>query len=41
MTDFDQAPAQIGTLTADILKTLLWRAIEAQSSREDDSADGG
>jgi len=30
MVDFDQTPAQIGALTADILKMLLWRAIEAQ-----------
>ena len=31
--DFDQTPAQIGALTADILKTLLRRAVEAQRSR--------
>ena len=32
MADFDQTPAQIGALTADILKTLLWRAVEAEHS---------
>jgi hypothetical protein len=32
MVDFDQTPAQIGAMTADILKTLLWRAVEAQHS---------
>ncbi len=30
MADFDQTPAQIGALTADILKTLLWRAVQTQ-----------
>ena len=40
MVDFDQTPAQIGALTADILKMLLWRAVEAQRSREGDCADG-
>lgn len=40
MTDFDQTPAQIGALTADILKVLLRRAVEAQaSSRGQDSDD--
>ena len=39
MIDFDQTPAQIGALTADILKMLLWRAIAAQTSREGDDAD--
>ena len=34
MADFDQTPAQIGALTADILKTLLWHAIEAQDSHD-------
>jgi len=32
MADFDQTPAQIAALTADILKTLLKRAVEAQRS---------
>ena len=44
MVDFEQTPAQIGALTADTLKMLLWRAIEAQgSARGDDAtdADGG
>jgi AcrR family transcriptional regulator len=40
MVDFDQTPAQIGVLTADILKMLLWRAIETQPSREGDYVDG-
>jgi len=40
MVDFDKTPAQIGALTADHLKMLLWRAIEAQHSREGDCADG-
>jgi AcrR family transcriptional regulator len=30
MADFNQTPAQIGALTADILKTLLRRAVAAQ-----------
>lgn len=30
MVDFNQTPAQIGALTAQILKGLLWRAVEAQ-----------
>ncbi len=32
MADFDQSPAQVGVLTADILKTLLERAAERQCS---------
>ena len=32
MADFDKTPAQIGALTADILKTLLQRAVQAQRS---------
>ena len=32
MADFNQTPAQIGALTADILKTLLRHAVEAQHS---------
>jgi hypothetical protein len=44
MVDFDQTPAQIGALTADILKTFLKRAVESQLSREGGVAmpvDGG
>ena len=40
MADFDQTPTQIGTLTADILKTLLRRAVEAQGSRGSFATDG-
>jgi AcrR family transcriptional regulator len=46
MVDFDQSPAQIGTLTADILKVLLRRAVISQNSAEtvvghgDDVAEG-
>ena len=40
MADFDQTPAQIGALTADILQTLLRRAVEAQASRGTLAADG-
>ena len=36
MVDFDQSPAQIGALTADILKVLLWRAVLSQNSAEAD-----
>ena len=32
MVDFEQTPAQIGKLTADILKLLVWRAVDAQRS---------
>ena len=32
MVDFDQAPEQIGTLTAEVLKLLLRRALDAQRS---------
>jgi AcrR family transcriptional regulator len=39
MVDFDQTPAQIGALTADILKELLRRAVDAQRERAD--ADDG
>jgi len=35
MIDFDQTPAQIGHLTADILKTLLRRAVHEQRTRGD------
>jgi hypothetical protein len=37
--DFDQTPAQIGALTAAILKVLLVRAVEEQ--RGEAIADGG
>jgi AcrR family transcriptional regulator len=36
MVDFDQSPAQIGALTADILKVLLRRAVLSQNSAEAD-----
>jgi AcrR family transcriptional regulator len=39
MIDFDQTPAQVGALTADILKRLLRRAIQVQGP-QDDSANG-
>ncbi len=35
MIDFDQTPTQIGELTADILKMVLWSAVHAQSSKRD------
>ena len=38
MADFNRTPAQIGALTADILKTLLHRAVEAHRSAGDDRA---
>jgi len=41
MVDFDQTPAQIGVLTADILKMLLRRAIQAQGERADAGSGGG
>ena len=43
MRDFDRTPAQIGALTADILKTLLHSAVQAQRSARADfaSADDG
>ncbi len=40
MIDFDQTPAQIGELTADILKTLLWRAVDAQDAARDATTNG-
>ena len=40
MVDFDQTPAEIGALTADILKTLLRRAVQAQRSAGGDVATG-
>ncbi len=47
MADFNQTPAQIGAVTADILKTLLHRAVQAQrpmtanvASGADDSEKG-
>ena len=41
MADLDQTPAQIGALTADILKMLLSRAIQAQGDRADTRSGGG
>jgi len=38
MADFDQTPAQIGALTADILKTLVRRAVAAQRRTRGDVA---
>jgi AcrR family transcriptional regulator len=38
MADFDQTPAQIGTLTANILTMLLWRAVHPPRSAWSDSA---
>ncbi len=38
MVDFDQTPAQIGALTADILKACLGRAVRAQRSPGGDGA---
>jgi AcrR family transcriptional regulator len=32
--DFNEAPARIGSLTADILKTLLWRGVRDQQARD-------
>jgi hypothetical protein len=40
MVDFDQTPAEIGALTADILKMLLRRAVQAQHSAGGDVASG-
>jgi AcrR family transcriptional regulator len=40
MVDFEQTPAQIGTLTADILKLLVWRAVDAQRLARDDKVAG-
>ena len=41
MVDFDQSPAQIGALTAEILKMLLRRAIQAQGEQADADSGGG
>ena len=46
MIDFDQTPAQVGALTADILKDFVRRKVEAQGSARDEpdapaDADGG
>jgi hypothetical protein len=38
MIDFDQTPAQVGRLTADILKVVLRRAVEAQGAAGGDGA---
>jgi AcrR family transcriptional regulator len=35
MVDFDQTPAAIGALTADILKAVLWRCVQHQPSSDD------
>jgi hypothetical protein len=35
MVDFDQVPTQVGALTAELLKTLLQRAVDAQRATED------
>ena len=40
MADFGRTPAQIGALTADILKTLLWRAVRAQRAAGDGVING-
>jgi AcrR family transcriptional regulator len=32
MVDFDRTPAEIGALTADILKALTWRAVDRQNA---------
>jgi AcrR family transcriptional regulator len=40
MVDFDRTPAQIGALTADILKVLLRRAVEMQGSSGADGDSG-
>jgi len=40
MVDFDQTPEQIGTLTADVLKEILWRAVAAQRSGPAVATDG-
>jgi hypothetical protein len=40
MVDFDQTPTQIGVLTADILKELLRRAVDAQGSGDPVGAGG-
>jgi AcrR family transcriptional regulator len=37
MVDFDQTPAAIGALTADILKAVLWRCVQQQRSSEDEA----
>jgi len=40
MIDFDQEPAQVAVLTADILKVLLRRAVEAQVLAQGDANSG-
>jgi len=37
--DFEQTPAQIGSLTADILKMMLRRAVQAQHAQQSAAAD--
>jgi AcrR family transcriptional regulator len=41
MVDFEQTPAQIATLTADILKLLLRRAVAAQRAEEGERHEDG
>jgi hypothetical protein len=41
MVDFDQSPAQIGTLTAGVLKLLTRRAVEARRHQGALDTDGG
>ena len=41
MVDFHQTPAEIGALTADILKILLWRAVDAHGERSGADGDEG
>jgi hypothetical protein len=39
MVDFERTPAQIGALTADIIKALLWRAVRTQPSGDSTTTD--
>jgi AcrR family transcriptional regulator len=41
MIDFDQTPAQIGVLTADIVKTMLGRALDAQHPQRFPTVESG
>jgi hypothetical protein len=41
MIDLDRTLAQIGTLTADILKMPLWRAVRAQRQHGDSDSGKG
>jgi AcrR family transcriptional regulator len=40
MIDFDKTPAEIGVLTADILKAFVRRAVHAQDSKEPEDTKG-